>query len=89
MIEITDVKLEKVNNEEGRTKAIADIVIGGCISINGIKLLEDKYDNSKIFLAMPSKRLHSGEFKEFANPTNAEARKLLTEILTEVYNETE
>lgn len=80
MINLTNVKVTKMDNF--RVKGIASITIDDSFSVHDIKILEGK---SGLFVAMPSRRTSSGEFKDIAHPINAEARELIQKAILNEY----
>lgn len=83
MITITNAIIRVLTNGTGKTRAIASIVINDCFAVHDIKILEG---DKGLFIAMPSRRIPSGEFKDVAHPINAEVRALIEEKVFEAYN---
>ncbi len=84
---ITDVRIKKIDGEKfGRLKAYADITLDECLVIHGLKLIEGE---EKLFVAMPSKKIFNGEFKDIVHPISSELRKHITDVVVEKYNEAE
>lgn len=81
MINITNVKITKVEGNM-RVKGIASITIDDSFVVHGIKILESERG---LYVAMPSRRLPSGEFKDIAHPINAEARELIQKAVINEY----
>lgn len=81
MINITDVKVIKTE-DNFRVKGIASITIDDSFVIHDIKVLESERG---LFVAMPSRRLPSGEFKDIAHPINAETRELIQKAVINEY----
>lgn len=81
MINITNVKVIKVE-ESMRVKGIASITIDDSFVVHDIKILESE---KGLFVAMPSRRLPSGEFKDIAHPINAETRELMQKAILSEY----
>lgn len=81
MINITDVKVIKTEGNF-RVKGIASITIDDSFVVHDIKILESE---KGLFVAMPSRRLPSGEFKDIAHPINAEARELIQKAILNEY----
>lgn len=73
MINITNIKITKVESST-RVKGIASITIDDSFVVHDIKILESK---KGLYVAMPSRRLPSGEIKDIAHPISAEARELI------------
>ncbi|HAS80000.1 MAG TPA: septation protein spoVG [Fusobacteriaceae bacterium] len=83
---ITDVRLRTVKNEnELKLKAYADITLDGSFVIHGLKVIDGQ---KGMFVAMPSRKMPNGEFKDIAHPITPELRRILTEIVIKKYSET-
>lgn len=82
-IEVTQVKIKKLNTVM-RAKAMASVVLNDCICINDIRVIEDSKKGT--FIAMPSRKLEDGSFKDIAHPINAETRLKITQAILEEYN---
>ena len=85
MMKITDVRLKKVDGHN-RLKAIASVTIDDCFVIHELRIIEG--DNG-LFIAMPSRKLPEGEFKDIAHPINAETREQLEKAIIAEYNKQE
>ena len=81
MIDITNVKITKVEGNM-RVKGIASITIEDSFVVHDIKIIETQ---SGLYVAMPSRRTPSGEFKDIAHPINAEARELMQKAILNEY----
>ena len=81
MINITDVKITKIEGNM-RVKGIASITIDDSFIVHDIKILEGK---SRLFVAMPSRRTPSGEFKDIAHPINSETREIIQKAILSEY----
>ena len=85
MMEITNVRVRVVNKEDSKMRGFASVTIDNQFVVHDIRILEG--DNG-LFLAMPSKQIAPGEYRDIAHPINADARKLFTDaILAEYENE--
>ncbi len=82
MMKITDVRLKKVDGHN-RLKAIASVTIDDCFVIHELRIIDG--DNG-LFIAMPSRKLPEGEFKDIAHPINAETREQLEKAVLDEYN---
>lgn len=85
MMKITDVRLKKVDGHN-RLKAIASVTIDDCFVIHELRIIEG--DNG-LFIAMPSRKLPEGEFKDIAHPINTETREQLEKSILDEYNKQE
>ena len=82
-MQITDVRLRKVNvNSENRMKAVASVTFDNEFVIHDIKVIESQ---NGLFIAMPSRKTPNGEFKDIANPINAEKREKIQKAILEAY----
>ncbi len=68
---ITDVRIRKINND-GRMRAIVSVTLNDEFVIHDVRVIEG---NNGLFVAMPSKRTPSGEFKDIAHPITSAARE--------------
>lgn len=85
-MKITDIRIRRVQNSEGRLKAVASIVIEDAFVIHDIKILEGTDGN---FIAMPSRKTADGEYKDIAHPLNTETRSLISNMVLTAYNNLE
>ena len=81
-MQITDVRLRKVNSEN-RMKAVASVTFDNEFAVHDIKVIESQ---NGLFIAMPSRKTPSGEFKDIAHPINRETRKKIEDAIFEKYN---
>lgn len=80
---VTEVKMTLLDSKG--MKAICNVILNGMISINDIRVVEHR-DTTKLMVAMPSRRLRDGSFKDLANPVNSKARSLIEEAVLNEYN---
>ncbi len=83
-MKITDVNL-KVLTKDATTKAIASMTLDDCFVVHNIKVLDV---NGNIFVAMPSKKISDGNFKDLAHPINKETRSLVETAVLDKYYQT-
>ncbi|HHV71370.1 MAG TPA: septation regulator SpoVG [Clostridia bacterium] len=84
-MEITDVRLRKVNSDT-KMKAIASITIDGVFVVHDIRVVEG---NNGLFIAMPSRKMPNGEFRDIAHPITTEVRQQIQDRILAAYNEAE
>ena len=85
-MQITDVRLRKVNSEN-RLKAVASVTFDNEFVVHEIKVI--KNPEGVLFIAMPSKKIKStGEHKDIAHPINPATREKIQKAILEVYNNT-
>lgn len=80
---ITDVRIRKLPSE-GKMKAIVSVTFDEEIVIHDIKIIEGV---DSLFIAMPSRKLPNGEFRDIAHPINADSRKKVEEAVFAKYEE--
>lgn len=85
IMEITDVRVKKFNGEN-RLKAIAAITIDDCFVVHELRIIDGK---DGLFVAMPSRKMPNGEFKDVAHPINQETRSTIEKIVIEAYENIE
>jgi stage V sporulation protein G len=72
-MEITEVRVFPVANEE-RLKAYATITIDSVFLIRDLRVING---NTGLFVAMPSRKMKDGTFKDIAHPLNSETRQII------------
>ncbi len=82
-MQITDVRVRKINSE-GKMKAIVSVTFDDCFVVHDIKIIEGE---NGPFIAMPSRKMPDGEFKDIAHPINSDTRTLLSESVFRAYEE--
>ena len=80
---ITDVRVRKVN-QEGKMKAIVSITIDNAFVIHDIKVIEGE---NGLFIAMPSRKTNSGEYRDIAHPINSASREALQNAVLAKYEQ--
>ena len=82
-LNITDVRVKKFNGQN-RLKAIAAITIDECFVVHELRIIDGK---AGLFVAMPSRKMPNGEFKDVAHPINQETRNQIENAVIEAYNQ--
>ncbi len=80
-MKITDVRVRKIATE-GKLRAYATITFDDEFVIHNLKVIEGK---SGLFVAMPSRKTKTGEFKDVAHPINSDFRAVLQDQILEAY----
>lgn len=80
-MKVTDVRVRKVQ-EEGKMKAIVSVTFDDEFVVHDIKIIEGQ---NGLFIAMPSRKMADGEFRDIAHPINAETRKKIQDAIFEEY----
>ncbi len=85
-MKISSVNVRKITKENSRLKGIASVLIDDAFAIHDIRIIEG--DNG-LFIAMPSRKTPSGDYKDVCHPINPEVRKNFEEAIFEEYNKEE
>jgi len=80
-MKITDVRV-RVIGSESRLKGVATITFNNSFVVHDIKIIEGE---SGVFIAMPSKKMPNGSYRDIARPINSETRKLLEDAIIAEY----
>lgn len=85
-MKITDVRLKlgREAEETGKLKAYVDITFDESFVIHGLKVIEGQ---NGLFVAMPSRKMQNGEFKDIAHPIDPKLREEITKVVLEHYGE--
>ena len=77
-MKITDIRIRRVGTD-GKLKAYVTVTFDDCFVVHNIKVIEGK---NGAFIAMPSRKTKTGEYKDVAHPINSDFRsKLQSDIL--------
>ena len=71
-MEITGVKIYPVS--EKKVKAYASVVFDECFIVRDLKVIDG---DSKLFVAMPSKKMKDGSYRDTAHPLNSTMREMI------------
>jgi stage V sporulation protein G len=83
-MDVTEVRIFLVNNEE-RLKAYATITIDNVFLIRDLRIING---TTGLFVAMPSRKIKDGTYKDIAHPLNSETRQMIeTKVLSEYERE--
>lgn len=84
-MKITDVRVRIAkSDEEAKLRAYADITIDDSFVVHGLKVIEGK---NGIFVAMPSRKMPNGEYKDVAHPITTDVRTTINEAVISKYSE--
>ena len=72
---ITDVRIRKVS-DEGKMKAVVSITFDDEFVVHDIKIIEGQ---NGLFIAMPSRKMGEGDFRDIAHAIFAEYEKVFAE----------
>ena len=82
-MKITPVNVRVTEKEDSRMKGIASILLNDCFAIHDIRIIEG---DKGLFIAMPSRKTQSGEYRDIAHPITPECRKMFEDAVLEEYN---
>ncbi len=80
-MQITDVRVRKLS-EEGKMRGIVSVTFDDAFVVHDIKIIEG---HNGFFIAMPSRKLAEGEFRDIAHPINATMRLDLQAQIIKAY----
>lgn len=80
LVQVTELRIRKVTSE-GKLKAYVTVTFDNCFVVHNVKIIEGK---DGLFIAMPSKKTSTGEYKDVAHPISPEFR---TELQNKILDE--
>ena len=80
---ITDIKIRKVSDTE-QLRAFATVVFDSVLVIHNIKIVST---GEKLIIAMPSRLVSNGEFKDIVHPITSEFRQYISQKILQSYEE--
>ena len=84
-MEITDIRIRKVA-ADGKLKAYVTVTFDDCFVVHNVKVIEGK---NGAFIAMPSRKTKTGEYKDVAHPINSDFRGILQSRILDEYKKIE
>jgi stage V sporulation protein G len=82
MMEITEIKIS-LNNDE-KLKGFVNIVLDDLFVVRGLKIIRGM---KGYFIAMPTRRLKDGSFRDIAHPIKSDFRTKLEKAILDKYRE--
>ena len=82
-MKVTKVSVQKEEKENSRVKGYAVIELDGVLKINGIRIIEG---NSRMFAAMPNRKVSDDKYIDYVYPVNKELRDEIERAILEEYN---
>ena len=80
-MQITEIRIRKVT-AEGKLKAYVTVTFDNCFVVHNVKIIEGK---TGLFIAMPSRKTSSGDYKDVAHPRSWEFRTQLKDRILAEY----
>jgi len=78
---ITDVRIRKVT-DDGKMKAIVSITFDDEFVVHDIKIIDGQ---NGLFIAMPSRKMNEGDFRDIAHPILSETRNKIKDAIFAEY----
>ncbi|SCJ68248.1 Stage V sporulation protein G [uncultured Clostridium sp.] len=83
LMNITDIRVREVQTDS-KMKAVASITFDNSFVVHDIKIVEGQ---EGMFIAMPSRKLSDGSFRDIAHPINTSARAELQQLILDKYQQ--
>lgn len=83
-MDITDIRIRQVS-ADGKLKAYVTVTFDDCFVVHNVKIIEGK---NGAFIAMPSRKTKTGEYKDVAHPINSDFRGALQDRILDEYKKT-
>lgn len=81
-MDITDVRIRKVT-DDGKMKAVVSVTFDEEFVVHDIKIIEGQ---NGLFIAMPSRKMGEGDFRDIAHPLTSETRNRIKAAIFEEYD---
>jgi len=78
---ITDVRIRKIS-DDGKMKAVVSITFDDEFVVHDIKIIDGQ---NGLFIAMPSRKMGEGDFRDIAHPLISETRTKIKEAIFAEY----
>jgi stage V sporulation protein G len=83
-VQITKVEIRPMR-DEGNLKAFCSVVFDDVFIVHSVKIIQGK---ESLFVAMPSREVKGGDFRDTAHPIDNEFRLYMENAILERYYET-
>ena len=80
-MKVTDERIRKVS-DEGKMKAVVSITFDNEFVVHDIKIIDGQ---NGLFIAMPSRKMGEGDFRDIAHPLDSETRNKIREAIFEEF----
>ncbi|MBR5129342.1 MAG: septation regulator SpoVG [Firmicutes bacterium] len=78
---ITDVRIRKIS-DDGKMKAVVSITFDDEFVVHDIKIIDGQ---NGLFIAMPSRKMGEGDFRDIAHPLLSETRTKIKDAIFAEY----
>lgn len=82
-MEITDIRIRRIETM-GKLKAVVSVTFDDMFVVHDMKIIEGQ---EGFFVAMPSRRTPSGEYKDIAHPINSDARAMVQTAILDMFKD--
>ena len=82
-MQITEVRIRMIDTE-GKMRAVASVTFDGCFVVHDIKIIDGQEGP---FVAMPSRKIGDGEFRDVAHPIQQFMRDMIREAVFKAYDD--
>lgn len=83
-MEITDVKFRHLQ-DDSKLKALVSVTFDNTFAVHDIKVIDG---HDRLFLAMPSRRMPDGKYRDIVHPIGPELREMLEKRVISEYLDT-
>lgn len=80
-MDITDIRIRRVAGE-GKLRAYVTVTFDNCFVIHNVKIIDGR---AGVFMAMPSRKTKTGDFKDVAHPICPSFRIMMEEKILSMY----
>ena len=80
-MDITDIRIRRVDSE-GKLRAYVTLTFDDCFAVHNLKIIKGQ---AGTFVAMPSRKTQTGEYKDIAHPINSEFRNHIQRQILAAY----
>ena len=82
-MKITNVEVNKIEKNGSRLKGLANVLLDDSFAVRDIRIIDG--DNG-LFIAMPSRKTATGDYRDIAHPINQETRNMFETAILEEFN---
>jgi stage V sporulation protein G len=80
-MEITDIRIRRVD-ADSKMKAVVSVTFDDEFVVHDIKIIEGQ---NGLFIAMPSRKMGEGDFRDIAHPLKSETRNKIKDAIFAEY----
>lgn len=82
-MKISDIRVRLLAKDENKMRGVASMTIDDCFVIHDIRIIEGVKGN---FIAMPSRKIANGEYKDICHPIDTATRNSIEAQILEAYD---